>query len=348
MAQRLRLYDFRISRGPTLSGLCQTNIQQVAAAVNTAQRRLLYASEAGDEGWYGTWAEVAFNMTSALPYITMPREIARLQSLNICQEPIPVQNQFYEYLSFGNGRLPKTVKPCLSSLGVYSRNNAVLWHDIVSTAPQMVRVYYTNSGDVGKRVLLQGLDATSAVIYTSDGTARINGVYLVIASPYVTSDYPLSSVTGIQKDITLGDVQIFLVDPTSGVETLALVMQPGETTAWYRRYYFDELPDGCCSSSSSTTVQITGIAKLDFIPAAVDQDYLLIQNLEALIEETQSVRYSEIDNTSSKGMAQEKHKQAIRLLNGELAHYLGVQQPAIGFSPFGSAKLEDKRIGQML
>jgi hypothetical protein len=76
------------------------------------------------------------------------------------------------------------------------------------------------------------------------------------------------------------------------------------------------------------------------IPAFVDQDYLLIQNLEAITEECQSIRYSEIDNPGAKQMAQERHIQAVRMLIGESSHYFGINDPAVGFSPFGSAQLE--------
>ena len=105
---RLRLYDCRNSRLPGLLGLCTADTFQIAGYVNTAQRRLLMCREAGDEGWWGTWAEVAFNVVSRnAPYITLPREIARIEKVDICKRPVPILNQFYEYLDFGNGRMPQ-------------------------------------------------------------------------------------------------------------------------------------------------------------------------------------------------------------------------------------------------
>jgi len=122
-------------------------------------------------------------------------------------------------------------------------------------------------------------------------------------------------------------------------------MEPSEQTASYRRYYLNGLPFNCCPNQEY--VQVSAIAKLDFIPVQVDTDYTLIQNIEAIIEEAQAVRYSRIDSVSAKQMAAEKHIQAVRLLNGELTHFEGKNDPAIIFAPFGSARLERVKIGMI-
>lgn len=356
--QRLRLYDCRVSRLPTLIGLCQSDINEIAIAVNAAQRRLLYAKEAGDEGWWGTWAEIAFNVDRTNPLITLPREIARLQSVNVCTNPVPVNNQFYEYLEFGNGRMPKKFIDCPGLINVFSRNNAPTFRDLTSP-PQILKIVTTDSRDVGKRVLIQGTDRNNTVIISQDGTNKVNGVWVPIDVPFVSCPVQVNMITGIQKDVTFGQIQIFQVHPTTGEEILLLTMDPGETTGWYRRYFLNPLPANCCSglspnvcngsvsSSAQTTVQVTAIAKLEFIPVAFDTDYCLIQNLEAITEECQSVRLSSMDTAAAKQMAQERHVQAIRLLNGELVHYLGVQKPAISVAPFGSARLERQKIGTL-
>lgn len=348
--QRLRLYDVMVSRLPSLVGICQSNITAIAQIVNSAQRRLLYAREAGNEGWYGTWAEVAFNVSRSAPYITLPRDIARLQALNICNEPVTVQNQWYEYLTFSNGRLPKDRRGCgdgqILSIGL-ARNNAVTFTDMVS-APQYLVAYITSLEDVGKRILYQGTDASGNPIYTRDVTANVTGVFVPFESPSVQSPMTFSTIDGIQKDVTTGEVRIYQHDPTTGDETLLLTMQPGETTAMYRRYYIHNLPDNCCHTGTEGIIQVMAIAKLELIPVQIQTDYLLIQNLEAIIEECQSVRYSEMDTLQAKQMAAERHKQAIGLLNGEQAHYQGIDQPAVNLSLFGAATLKRQKIGTLI
>jgi|SRR5579863_6692249 len=362
MAQRLRLYDCRMSRLPSLLGKCVGDVVGIANVVNTAQRRLLYCKEASDDGWWGTWAEVVLSVSRCAPYVTLPREIARIEAVNVCDKPILLHNLFYEYLQFGNGRMPKR---CQHHLGpnrvteAYTRNNAVLFQDLTS-APQFIAIYATNSADMQgtSRVLVQGLDQNNNVVYSQDTLVRVNGIFLTLASPFVTSPLTFNAITGIQKDVTQGPIQIFQVDPNSGAQVLLLTMEPGETTASYRRYYFNNLPCVCqptpgnpCTTPPSppvcSNVNVTAIAKLDLVPVVSDTDYLLLQNLEAIIEESQSARYDEMDTAAAKQMAAIHHTNAVRNLNGELVHYLGAKQAAIDFKPFGSARLERVKIGML-
>jgi len=361
MAKRLRFYDVRYSAMPALAGMCQDNNRDLAELVNSAQRRLLYAPQAGNEGWWGSWAEIAFEVTRAKPYITLNREIARLEAVMVCDHVIPVNNQFFEYLQFGNGRMPKTCRACdgWHLPQVFTRNNAVT-SVCLSNPPQWIRVYVTDPADVSNpslaRVLLQGQDEFGNTIYSQDGFYRVTGVFLDFASPFVQSPFTFKTLTGIQKDKTNGAIRIAQADPTTGEEIDLLTMEPGEMVADYRRYYLDKLPCFCCPPPGGTgctvdsdePVTIRAIAKLDLVPVTADTDYLLIQNKEAIILGCQSVYHSRCDDSASKLMAKDEFRQAIQLLNGELNHYLGSEQPAIGFAPFGSARLSRQRIGQLI
>ena len=350
--QRLRLYDCRNSRLPSLIGACTADTPQIAAYVNAAQRRLLFCREAGDEGWIGSWAEVAFNVVSrTTPYITLPREIARVEKVDVCKQPVPIANQFVEYLDFGNGRMPQFRRDNYGVQRMFTRNNAVTFVDL-SNAPQIIRIFATDPADINgsRRVLLQGADGSGNTIYTQDGFSQVTGVFVPLGAPFADSPMQLSTITGIQKDVTVGPIQVFQIDPTTGAGVLLLTMEPGETVANYRRYYFNNLPCNCCHSPTLGVqpLQITAIVKLDLVPVVTDTDYLLIQNLEAVTEECQSIRYSEMDNAGAKQMAAERHTQAVRLLQGELVHYLGKTTAAVSFAPFGTARLERQKIGNQI
>src|SRR5215813_10889372 len=189
--QRLRLFDCRLSRLPRVVGACSSDLNTIADYVNTAQRRLLYCKEAHEESWYGTWAEIAFNVSRTQPHITLPRGVARLELVNVCQRPIPIQNQFYEYLQFGNGRMPK-LRSCFNGRGhilqVYSRNNVPTFVDINPATPQLIVIYPSDPGDTdgNKRVFLQGLDQNGVQILTQDGDARVQGVFVPLDMPFAT------------------------------------------------------------------------------------------------------------------------------------------------------------------
>jgi hypothetical protein len=246
--------------------------------------------------------------------------------------------------------MPQRFRDNYCNLQTYERNNVVTFSEL-SNPPKILRVYATENSDVqaAKRVLFQGTDTSDNVIYTQDVLNEVQGEFVTLDNPFIDSTYQYNTLTGIQKDITSGQVQIFQVDPTTGVESLMLTMEPTEQVAGYRRYYINNLPADCCRATNTPALlQVTAIAKLELIPVMVDTDYLLFHNLEAIIEEAQSVRYSEIDKSEAKQMAQEKHLQAVRLLQGELVHYLGKDRPAVSFAPFGSARLERAGIGTQL
>lgn len=351
MATRLRFYDWRISSGPGDVGICQANTRDVAEVLNSAQRRLVMAKEAGDEGWWGTWAEMAFTMSRTQPYITLPREVARLEAATVCTVPIQVNNQFFEYLQFGNGRLPKNWRSCGFPLtAAYARNTVPTFTDL-SNAPQYIAVYPTDVTDIEalKRVFIAGTDSSGNTIYTQDTGVRVQGQFLTLASPFVVTPMTLNSITGIQKDVTNGPVQFWQLDPSTGAQSLLLTMEPGEQSAGYRRYYFDALPRDCCNGAGTVdSVTVTAICKLDVIPALVDTDYLLLQGdaaIDAITDEAQAIRYSKMDSPAAKQMGRERHQSAIALLNGILNQYMGKDSPAVQFRPFGSARLSRLNIG---
>lgn len=339
------------SRGPGLLGICATDTAACAAVVNATAQRILYAKEVSDNGWVGSWSEISFETSQNDPFITMPYDVARLIAIDVCTFPVPLRNQFYEYQNFGFGRVPKsssTNRTC-GPIATYDRGKFPTFSDVISP-DKKVRVYMGDTADEGKRVLLQTKDANGQIRYSLDGTIQVTGDYLTLISPFVDSPDVVSQVIGIQKDLTIGVVSFYEVDTVSGDQRLILTMQPGETTASYRRYYLGNLPRNCCNlpESESTTVQLTAICQLTYVPVRVPSDWLIIPNIEAMIQEAQSMRYDGIDEGNAKQMAAYHHRQAIRILNGQVMHDQGEDATTVSFSPFGSARLSCQRIGSLI
>jgi hypothetical protein len=352
MPKRPRVIDVMANPGVNSLGLCNGDASNLCNYINSATERLLYAKETGDTGWIGGWAEMAFTITQDVPYIVAPFDVIRLENIDICFYPVPIQNQFYEYLRFGFGKMPKHCMSGRCSIRqAYDRGIFPTWTDI--TPPnKKIRIFSTDAADVDKRVLLQGLDNNSQRIYSLDGTKQVQGKFYDLANDvdgnptFVDSD-EMSKITGIQKDITLGQVTFYEYDTDTGDTELILTMEPGETVAGYRRYFVDGLPRNCCENEQeeSDEVQVTAIAKLDYVPVRVATDYLLIPSIEALLNECQSVRYDRQDDPESKKNARYHHQMAVRLLQGQSIHEQGKESAAILFSPFGNARLRNQMIG---
>lgn len=351
-----------MSRLPQRLGLLPEDVQRIAQYVNAAQERLLNCPESNEEGWSGGYAEMAFTVNRHNPYITCPRGVARLLAADGCQRPIPLHNSFYEYLDCGTGRMPKMSRWSrggeyfgrMHSQG-YERNYACTMEDI-SNPPQQIQVFAVNSLDTQQnangfipRVLLQGLDQNGRVIYSQDNGVTVEGEFVTLEAPYVLSVNTFSTLTGVQKDITQGQVQIFQSDPAWGTSEILSTMEPTETTGWYRRYYFSHLPRHCCPSfrpiivnqqsncphPAKEWVMVTALAKLELIPAIALTDYLLIQSLEGIISECQSIRMAENDDQASQAMSEQYHADSVKILRGQSISREGKNNVAANVALFG-------------
>lgn len=367
--KRLRFADFINSEGPSLLGLTQRDWPRCASIANRAEERLVTDRTAGDEGWVGGFAEMAFAVSKENPYITCPRGVARLEAIDICSRPIQLNNQFSEYLEFGNGRMPKMDRWGRSHWGKaagYERNFAPTMTDITNP-PQQIQIFAVNPADTQQnpqtkavpRVLLQGLDQNGSVITSIDGNLLVQGEFVTLAAPYALSVNTFSTLTGIQKDFTQGQVKIYQSDPYWGIAQILSVMEPTETTGMYRRYYINNVPRSCCPSfrpilvnkqppecgcpyPKEEWVMVTAIAKLDMVPVVVPTDYFLIQSLEALISECRSIKADKRDDPEALQQSAIYHKQAIRLLIGQCTHVYGKNTPAVNFAPFGRSGINER------
>jgi hypothetical protein len=334
--QRPTLATFIASRGPGINGICSGDLPSISALVNEAQERLIKDPMAPEDGWWGTWAHMRFTVTHGTPYITAPSEVARLILMTVCSRPTRIQNRFYEYLDFGVGIQPSHCRShACQQLQSYDRELVPTLTDF--TSGYSIRVYPKDAADVGKRVLLGVTDTSGATIYSSDGAVRVTGEYLTLALPFVEAG-PFGSLTAIQKDTTFDAISVYASDTVTGTETLLASLAPGERSSGYRRYLVNGLPNRCCNDTTGL-IQVEAMAKLDYVPVAVSTDFLLIQNIPALIEECQSIRFSGMDTGNATQLSELHHNKALRLLCGELDHMMGRERPAISVTIFGSDRL---------
>ena len=341
---RSTLSTFRAQFPTEAMGCCQAD-PAVAAYCNQAQEQLLIDPMAPDEGWWGGWVTMNLSafVSNGAAYVTTPREIARLIVMDVCQHPVRIRNGFYEYLQFGRGLQPKTCRTgsCGSTFQGYERDNAVTFTDLLPT-PQQIRIYPTDNRDIGLRVLLQGKDQNGQVILTTDpGTGQsAPGEYLPVNFPFVTSVNQFSTISGIQKDQTYGPLQLFQVDPTTGVELPLSTMYPNEVSASYRRYLIAGIPNtNICCATPGNPIQISAQGRIDFLPVINETDYLTIPCVAALIEESLSIRYGRMDSANAAQQSGVHHAKALALLNGQLDLYCGKTNVAVSVPIFGSHKL---------
>lgn len=328
---------------PKSVGLCANDRTEVASYVNSATKRLLTDELCPEEGWWGTYVTMVFNLAVSNHTATVrtPREIARIDVLDICNRPRFLRNGFYEYLMFGTGKQPKACgTQFCATQQAFTRDTVPTLIPFPTSVPQFIRIYPTDAADVGKRIVLQGPDQNGIPVLSRDvatGAAAV-GETVILQLPFSTASNQYQDITGLIKDPTVGPVKIFTVDPSTGSQTELSSMETNETTASYREYFFNGIPDHCCHGPTGV-VQVSAQCKLDFIPVIADTDYLLIQDLDAIEEECQALKFSKMDAAQAMQWEDRHHQKAIRLLNGQLDHMLGKTNTAIGVPLFGSNRL---------
>lgn len=327
---RARLSDLSQSRLPQVLGECAGNLPAIASYVNEATQRLLY--QFAETGFWGAWAKVVFNVPRATPYLTLPSIFARAVNIAECRSPVRLSNEWYEFLEDGIGLQSRCANAC-NVPGVYDRGMFSTAYDLTATN-QLLRIYYTDERDIGKRVLVSGaLDQNGNGIYSQDGTSKVNGFWLTLENPFTTTAYIVTGFTAIAKDVTYGDVLLKQVDADTGAEVLLARYTPQETNPQYRRYLVSSGMCGCCCSNpnDSTQIQVTAMCKYEYRPVSQPSDFLLCANIPALKLACESIRHSEMDNPAAQQMSLLKWSQATKALNDELQHQLG-DAPAITVS----------------
>lgn len=334
---------------PAAVGYCSNDLPSIAAIVNRATQTLVNAG--GESGFFGGWAKVLFKVSRCAPYITLGREYARAINLDFCRWSVPLNNEFAEFLEAGIGL--QSFGNCpnwCGKVGGYERGVFPTHRDVDPTN-QFLRVYLTDPRDIGRRILVgPAQDQNGNFIYSQDGNNSVNGFYMSLQQPFTTTTFQVSNILGISKDATFGDVLLYQVDATTGVQVLLSKYAPDEISPAYRRYYLNGLPYGCEPTTPQSgcivpvavlpEVTVTAMVKLEFIPVNRATDFNIIGNIPALIAEAKSIRYSDMDAANSPALAERSHRQAIKLLQDEMRHYLGeLSSPAVNFSPFGNAKL---------
>jgi len=333
---RKTLKDVKDGRIPGLLGICADDTWRLAAEVNAAQERLVYMGR--EAGWWNGWDKVRFSVTSAAPYITLPREYARIINMSVCETPIYIYNEFYEVLPGGPGPMPD--ESCCSdwcgSVAGYERGT---WPTKVELSPtnQRLRVYTTDDRDYGNKMLIVGEDQNGNAIYSMDGLRTVTGFYMTFVSPFTTSDFDVSKITGVVKNQTYGDILLYQVDQTTGKEVLLSRYLASETNPAYRRYYITPI----CTTCGSYTVN--ALAKREFIPALRDTDPLIVSCIPALEEMVAALRGYAQEVVAAHEMAALHEQRAIRMLRREMDHYMGNQNPAVTVDRLQQASF--KRIG---
>jgi hypothetical protein len=366
---RLTLADVQASRIPPALGLCPTDAKFIAY-VNEAQQRLLTKGLWWDS--CGKWKLAAYGGE-----ITMPPQLATIESIAINHVPIPVHDFWFEFLQSGIGtRSANEVGTVAGSslggaTGVYGipeanfRGNFPTFRNLTPNADTKKLVLVCDLAvDVGATVTVLGYDNNGNWIRTVSGTSYIDGEVIALAQGAgTTSVNYFSNITDIQFAAPRsGQCWLFENDTVTGVKTLTgwyqyfetapsygrwlipSIFQPSSTSGvippanWQQTWVQGGLPNPTLTTYIPSLVEVMG--KKAFIPVVLPTDYLIINSISALKNECVAVKKFE-DAVSSQDVqeAMAFETMAIAELDAQLDHHLGSSR-RIGLNISGSSMID--------
>lgn len=264
--------------------LCTTDTRFLAY-LNQALHRLMNAGH-----WVGTTQIYRFCTNRGT--ITLPRQFQTFEVAGICNQPVPIRNQWYEFLENGPG-IYRSQGNCSGDTscgtgscghyGVLDRGRGYAAFGDLPYDSTRIRIYLTQSADAGKYLTIRGYNSSGQYAQTLNGT--VEGEALLLTHPYAdtTTLWAKQVLRHVIKPITRGFLRVFAYDSTEDVTdpldyTLCpiAVWEPSETLPDYRRYLIPAL-DGC-----EETRNVDVIARLQHVPIVSDLDFLPLGNVAAI------------------------------------------------------------------
>lgn len=293
-------------------GMCETD-PAVIDYINEAQQRLITRGK-----WVGTTVKYRVCVNDGC--LTWPRQVEAIEAYALCCSPGIIRNQWYEFAGNGPGLVDED--SCIGNQMVDQGEGFCTFDDIHAVTHKL-RVQSTVAESTNQFLIVQGYDAAGVWIRTLDGTTYIDGEKIPISTTVQTSVNIFSRVTGVIKPPTNGNIKLYDYDPVGLTQVLIGDYEPDEEIPNYRRSLIPSLPAGPfeqCDGTTSDRVKITIMAKLKYIPAVNDNDFLLIGNIPALKDMVQSIKKAENDRMND---AKDFEMRALSELDRELGNWQG-------------------------
>jgi len=295
--------------------LCATDARTIEY-INEAQRRLIESGK-----WKGTYGR--FNICATSGCIAWPRQIETIETVAVSENVGVVRNGWFEFVESGYGLLDNKDNVGYQLL---DRGESPT-HKDMSGAGKPIRVYAFNESDAGKTITIQGYDENNNWVRTVKSgsgadTVYQDGVVVTLVNGYVDTTTSFKSITGVLKDTTEGNVQLYEITVASPLTQVDIATyEPDETLPSYRRSLIPSLGGAAgCEDGDDKKVAVTVIAKLRFINAVNDTDVLMVSDLYAIKNMAVAIK---LEENRDFGAATEYRNLAIESLQNQLANHMG-------------------------
>ena len=319
----IRLADVKASSAINIAGV-SPNSSEFVRLINEATRRLM---RRGD--WEGLIQPIQVCITAGC--VVWPRYVKAVRKLNLCKSGIPINNVWYDFLPYNRGRMQDNFwYAWLDQPGHMTfKMRTPVFQDIQGDG-RTVRAYTSTPLDNNRTIRIFGEDTNGQRLQTQGIGGWKDGITLTLQTPYVESTVQVRRIDRVIKDTTQGPVRLYAWNTaTSLLEDLALYASD-ETNPSYERTQIS-LTNCCCDSQS-----VVALIKLAFVPVVNDDDWVLVDNLDAIKNMIRSIKCEEADDDPGK---EKNEKAAIRELNLDISDQTMDEQIPVSFGAFADTGL---------
>lgn len=323
---KLTVLDVKNSRIPAVLGICPTD-PRFLQWLNEFLERIIISGK-----FWGFAAK--FQICATDSCLTLPPQIATIEAVNVCGNPTPVRDFWWEFLQNGFGSIPDANGSCSSGNGCVTgcgypeaimRGEYPTFSDIIGVNKKL-NFICDLATDVGKTVLALGYDENGNWIRTLQSGVYADGEVIAFAQSGGTLSTKLfSSVTGIQLPSNM-DGQSWLYEYNTSDTTKRMIgkYQYWETRPSYPRYFFPSVRP-TSTNGTCNTVKVEVMAKLQYIPVKADTDYVMVACLPAIKEGMRAIKLAENepDSLKSNAIINAGIASARAILDQQLDHQFG-------------------------
>lgn len=283
MSYTLTLGEARSDSGIRNVSSCCADSQLFADQVNAVTRRL---SRRG--GWFGLEQNLRICFQGCR--VVWPRQVGSVLGFRPCRGgDIQLKNNFwsiYGYSSCGCG------PPIM-----FDQDTAPTFREITGNEGKYLRWNVVKRNDVGKTMRVYGFQYGNQPLQEKNAAGDwIPGITITAAAPYAITTTLVTKITDIKIESGMqGMNYLYQVDPTSGDLLMLGEYQPRETSPSYRVSKINNVGSICATTDEHDRKMryADALVKVAFVPAFVDEDFLMLSNIDALKLGIQALRAEE-------------------------------------------------------
>lgn len=350
MSYNLQLINAREDSGiRNIAGVCNSG-EQFADYVNRATRRLMKRG-----AWVGT--DVLMRLCVSSCDVVFPRHVGTVLGLRLCGSgQMQIRNNWWAIAGqgnmagwnsmygggfgygygYGNGFDVGAVQG-YQPPGV-DANTVPIFNQVSGNTGKIIRYHVTNAADYGKTITLYGKKYGGQPLQQQVDGVTENGLTITAAYPIAQTTTLVTKIESVVREETSSPAFLYEYDPATTKLRMLAVYEPSETNPNYRHMAIPALSctPWMCGENGEKVWQFEALVLLQYIPVKKDNDFLLIDDLDALAMAIQSIKFDEANDPTN---AEAYMKKAIRELNYEMRTKSPASQLAVTVNIAGSERM---------